>query len=364
MIMETNATGLISKATLDGGGSFSLDLLEDWVAKTNIAAAREIEVYFEDTAWFDVAALVFLLCILSNQRSKGASVTLTLPDRDKHQKARDFLYRWNFRDALRHSLDNEISNVLPIGQLDYFDAKPQNYTPAQVMDEYGDLSVLSSLRLLEITSLTELQADGNYRVSFSKIGEVTNRASAEAMYSALQVSIGVSRAWATQFGRVLIHQALLNAFEHPEANVAFIAMARQGTHLVIGIADNGLTIPATINEAYEQHMQKEYLPRKDLSGYQLDANRIAYATLRGTSRKPPSDTDPERGMGLYYIKTLTAEVGGYLVIRASEASVMFQRDVDTGRMKLEPRPVEKLERGNLLKIFLPLAKQQSMAKSV
>jgi hypothetical protein len=218
--------------------------------------------------------------------------------------------------------------------------------------------------LLEITSLTELQADGNYRVSFSKIGEVTNRASAEAMYSALQVSIGVSRAWATQFGRVLIHQALLNAFEHPEANVAFIAMARQGTHLVIGIADNGLTIPATINEAYEQHMQKEYLPRKDLSGYQLDANRIAYATLRGTSRKPPSDTDPERGMGLYYIKTLTAEVGGYLVIRASEASVMFQRDVDTGRMKLEPRPVEKLERGNLLKIFLPLAKQQSMAKSV
>lgn len=338
--------------------SFTLDELENWLRRTNLADAKDVEVDFGNTSWFDVAALVFLLSILSNIRSNGTSVMLRLPDATQHRKAHDFLCRWNFKGALRHALDNEISNLLPTDQMSYFDGEKEFYTPAHVIDEYGDLTVLSSLQLLQITSLTELQADGNYRVSFPKIGEVTNRASAKALYSALKNSLGATTEWATKFGRVLIHQALLNAFEHPEANVAFISMARQKTNLVIGITDNGLTIPDTIAESYKQHTQKKGLSSKQLSTYQLDANRIAYATQRGTSRKPPSATDTERGMGLYYMKTLATEVGGYLIIRASEASVKFHRIPGSTIIRTEPRNVARLERGNLLKIILPLAKER------
>ncbi|HVM60185.1 MAG TPA: hypothetical protein VMV72_04895 [Verrucomicrobiae bacterium] len=361
--MPTNDLDLTSETVHQCGDQFSRTTLEDWIAKTPLGIGREIRIDFSNTRWFDIASLVFLLCILSNWRSQGEAVTLRLPDSAKHRRARDFLCRWNFREGLRLALDNEIANLLQTDQLSYFDGPLDSYTPTQVVDEYGDLAVLSSLQLLQITSLTDLQEDGNYRVSFSRIGQVTNRACARALYSALKTSIGAPHKWATQFGRVLIHQGLLNAFEHPEASVAFIAMARQGPHLVIGIADNGLTIPATIAEAYEQSKEGHVAATKELSGYQLDANRIAYATFRGTSRKPLSIADPDRGMGLYYIKTLTAEVGGYLRIRASEASVKFSRSEGHGPIQSSPEPVKRLERGNLLKIVLPLAKERGLAKS-
>jgi hypothetical protein len=315
----------------------------------------ELRVDFSDTTWFDIAALVFLLCILNNQRSKGTLISLELPDSIRHKKARDFLCRWKFDQALRHALDNELTNILQMGQLSYFDEPQTSYTERAVHDEYGDLTVLASLQLLEIKSLTELTGEGNYRVSFEKIGQVTDLACAKSLCLALSKSIGASQEWANKFGHVLIHQALLNAFEHPEATLAYISLARQRTHLVIAIVDNGLTISSTIADSYAADVRAHRSPHDHLSSYQLDANRISYATWRGTSRKPHGSSSGDRGMGLYYIKTLAAQVGGYLLVRASQASVLFRKESSNGPIASYPLPVARLERGNLLKIFLPIA---------
>ncbi len=339
---------------------FDLDCLEANLRSQNPQKGDEFFIDFSATSWFDIAALAFLLCILSNLKSQVASVGLRLPDVKKHEKARDFLHRWNFKGALELSLNRELANILPSDQLDYFDAPQTSYNPSSIINAYGDLTVLSSLRLLEILSLTHLCEDGNFRVSPSLVAEITDRTSSKAIYTAIQHSIGATREWATKFGRVLIHQALLNAFEHPEATVAFMAMAYQDPYLVIGIADNGMTIPHTISSAYADYaVSKRH--EHALASYELDANRIAYSTFKGTSRlkrscDDPSQEigDPDRGMGLYYIKQLVAEVGGSLIIRASEASVRFKQDGGRKRVLIQPRPVARLAHGNLLKIFLPL----------
>ncbi len=356
---ETQFSGPAKRLHIVCGADFKRDQLESWLTDSPFDSHSEIFLDFHDTSWFDVASLAFLLCVLSNLRSEGADISLRLPDFNRHRKTRDFLTRWNLKSALLHSLDSELSNVLESDQLSYFDEDLKYYTPSQMIDNYRELTVLSSLNLLEFTHLTELMEDGNYSVSFRKVGQVTNRACARVLYSALENCIGAPREWAENFGQVLIHQALLNAFEHPDANVAFIVMARQGTNLVLAISDNGQTIPTTIEGSYAEYEQKNRDATKSLSGYNRDVNKIVYATFRGTSRKPLELENPERGMGLYYLKQLSTQVGGRFRIRTSEASVEFHRDPATGGIVSQPERAKKLERGNLLKFYFPLQQTQA-----
>lgn len=310
---------------------------------------------------------MLLLIWIRNQKIERRNVTLRLPDIDKQRRARDFLKKWNFEQALYTALKSDIANILDPNQYNYFDEPPIYYTDSEIAEEYGPLKILKSRNLLEIVPLTKLQEDGNEVVSKEKINEIADGLALRSVVPIIQSAIGCESEWAKRFGSVLVYQALLNTFEHPDANMVFITMAKKpnsraagGGRLVIAVADNGKTISHTIADAYEKDYRTKNKLRESTTDtenrYKLHSNRIIYATWERTSRKPP-ESNPNRGMGLYYLKNLATEVGGEVIIRCENASVKFRPSVVTKQRTDSPSPkhVPQLSRGNIIRISIPLA---------
>ncbi|MEW8523844.1 MAG: STAS domain-containing protein [Candidatus Thiodiazotropha endolucinida] len=348
--------------------SLSLNQVEALIGDSTPSADGErVTIDMTDVEWIDVGALLLLLVWIRMLKNERRDINLRLPNFNSQRKARDFLKKWNFERALQEALKTDIANVLEPDQISYFEAPLEFYTDSKISEEYGPLKILKSRNLLEIVPLTSLSDDGNEFVSKEKINQIADSLALESVVPIIQSSIQCSREWAERFGSVLIYQALLNTFEHPNANMGFLSIAKKpnppgiaGGRLVIAVADNGETISSTIADAYSiderarTHLQK-IDSKDDSDSYKLHSNRVVYATWKETSRKPPEE-NPQRGMGLFYLRNLTSEVGGEVIIRCENSSVKFRSKHNPieGKPDNSPRQVPHLSRGNIIRISIPL----------
>jgi len=210
-------------------------------------------------AWIDIASVLFLLVILSLLRADGHKLTLLLPEGTQGKKARDFLRRWKFFQALEDNIDR-VENLLPSDQLEqyYFREEQSYYLPASVESPNNVLEALISKRLMEITSFAYLQ-DGGRRISLEAIDRYISDLKKTIVAPILKSVIGSCESqddFTELFADVLVREALWNSYEHPMATFSAISMAREGKNFVVAVADNGLTIPATIRETYSKHERK------------------------------------------------------------------------------------------------------------
>jgi hypothetical protein len=348
------------------GSNFSDTQITNGSKESEPYLKKNLLVNLAPVTMFDVGGLLLLLVWLESCRASIGNLKFKLPDLWKSRKARDFLKKWRFDRALKYAFNDDLTNLLVDDQLVYFQPPLEYYTDARLFEEYGDLSVLKSHNLLEILPLTEITESGNSRVSKARINEVADSLSLKSVIPIIQSAVGANSVWSSKFGRTLVYQALLNAFEHPEATVAFLAIAKKpnpegrGARLVIAVVDNGVTISDTIHDAFINDTRvdesKKLSSESPESQYQIHSNKIVYATWESTSRKPINHPDPERGMGLYYLKTMTTEVKGETIIRCRNASVRFKGSESPGKIISEPRKVQHLEKGNLIRISIPIEK--------
>jgi len=369
------------------GTHLSLDALEERLASAArvLSRAPDTPLHFNlaDVIWSDIGSLLFLACTLSCLKRRGVPVQLTLPEQqgrwdepDSVRKARDFLKRWRFDSALSEAV-TDYREILPAHQEEYFsDDLPLKFYAPAILRTQGETQVLLSCRLVEITHMTGGPVGGR-RVSEEKIRSYVNaflsQLSLEDRFrEAIRKALRFSDQACMRFGSNILQEALLNTFEHPEASMSMIAMARQQKHLVIAVADNGMTIPDTIRTAFEQD-QTPFEPtlsaKEDLEllklgveshsleqaerAFRRDYEATDYATKPGKTSKPHIPR-PKRGFGLTYVKNDTLDFGGYCVFRAGAASVRYFRK--RGQEMRSGRAVSSWP-GNLVKIFLPLAEE-------
>jgi hypothetical protein len=352
-------------AELKFNGYLGLNEVETIVGSKIISLEeKDIIVNLSEVNMIDVAGLLLLLVWLQSFRNKGWNIRFKLPDITKQRKVRDFLVKWRFDRALLYTFNDDLTRLIDADQMNYFDEPLKFYTDAGLYEEYGELAVLKSHNLLEIIPLTELTQEGNSRVSKAKINSIADSLSLQAVTPIIQAAVGASANWSMRFGKNLVYQALLNVFEHPDATVAFIAIAKKpnfkenSAQLVISVADNGLTISDTIHKAYlsDSNISAIHKIEDDSleSQYKMNSNKIVYATRKYTSSKPLNHPDPDRGMGLYYLKTMTSEVNGETIIRCRNTSVRFKADEKGHLTRSYPRRVEQLEKGNIIRITIPI----------
>ena len=103
--------------------------MEDWLGIISSEARTGCELTFDfrATLWFDVAALLLLLCAFNELVRRGMRIKLYLPEldgdwlKDPVRKSRDFLKRWRFDQALGAAIGKS-TPVLSPEQATYFDA--------------------------------------------------------------------------------------------------------------------------------------------------------------------------------------------------------------------------------------------------
>jgi hypothetical protein len=330
---------------------------------TNVLRDQELYINLSEVSMFDVGGILLLLVWLQLFRANGTQVKFRLPEIESQKKARDFLKKWRFDRALSYTFNDDLTRLLEDDQINYFEAPLEYYTDAQFFKEYGQLAVLKSHNLLEILPITEITSSGNSRVSKAMINQIADSLSLQSVIPILQSAIGASPSWSEKFGRLLVYQALLNTFEHPDATIAFVAIAKKpnpngnGSRLVISVADNGLTISDTIHNSFIvdsniPSTQKEFGDSEE-SQFKMNSNKVVYATKKFTSSKPLNHPDPERGMGLYYLRTMTSEVNGETIIRCKNTSIRFTVSNSGHVTRPEPRRVQHMLKGNIIRITIP-----------
>ena len=360
------------------------------------------------TRFFQIDCLLFLICILSNLKRRGANLAVILPEidgqwdfdyRDMEQenaekqavgKARSFLVRWRLKDALQEAIGS-LDDVLPAHQKDYLETASHFYTPKKVTENGYSVPVFSCL-LIEITHMTR-GMDGKKRVSEDEIRTfIENLAIERRLLDAIRKAMGREHDeyFIGEFCHSILWESLINTEEHPNATLSMLAMARDMNkkEMIIAISDNGDPIASTIMKAFKasskyQEIQasiklqdidrsviRTYAGSADIDS---EANEfkeygaaLLYSTLKGTSRdmgKPVKKFYVEetgkarakkvigRGDGLHYVKTRTLEFNGRCYFRAHNASVDFHED--NGRLCVLTRAVAPWP-GNLIAIHLPI----------
>ncbi len=192
--------------------------------------------------WIDIDAALFLLCILGYLKGKGFQLLLTLPEEngrwdftvfeensaeEKTRKARDFLKRWCFDVALLEVFGS-VSDLLPPHQEDYFECPLLFYQEGVTQDDNGKSIRALSTKMIEITHMTR-GPDGAKFVDEAMIESFVEEFALEKRFQqAICKTIGNKDEiyFAKEFASTIIKEALLNTFEHPDATLSMIAMAR------------------------------------------------------------------------------------------------------------------------------------------
>lgn len=368
------------------GQVLSLDALEAYLVHArdirDDPQVREVGINLGAARWFDIGALLFLVAALGQLKRARKKLALRLPEAsmddirpDNAQRARDFLKRWGTEEAL-HEAVGDLQAVLPPEQHGYFEPPLQHYRPS-VSEAHGVREELLSNSLIEITHMTRGRI-GEKTVSQDAIADYIQRLALEYRFKrAFRGVSGFDEDQYNDFVQTIIREALINTHEHPDASISMIAMALQEQHdkreLVVAIADNGLTIPATIEEhagrepqpfsrpmAVEFRFDPEFLR---LGGGRIEAykrrfeedTRLAlYAMSPGaTSRR--GDPTATRGFGLTYVLESVLSLGGEITVRTGAASLRF-RNADEG-IHCSSSAVSFWD-GNLIVVKFPITQPQ------
>jgi ABC-type transporter Mla MlaB component len=330
-------------------------------AETNLL--KNFILDLSETSWVEIASITFLLCFLNKLKRNGINVRIVLPEdnlslfenRDTAKKVRDFLFRWKFYDCLQLYVDPLLENLFYSNQMHLLKEAQVFYTPAHLSRADDMFTQLLSNGLLELTPLTEIRG-GQSSISADIINSRIELLTKSALIKTiLKNAIGLSDAGAEAFGKTLICESLKNVYEHPEATVGIIGMAKDigGKWFLIAVADNGVTIPETIKKTFISDKKIQALGDKDLLAIACeDHTLIEYATRENVTSKPHLP-GINRGMGLHFLKTKSIELGGYLAIRSGSARVKFLKKDSAIDCQLEDVPRQD---GNLITIYLPYKK--------
>jgi len=377
--------------------STSLEACLGRVSAETATGCRKVFFNLGGVRFIGINSLLFLLCCISELKRRGVSVRLRLPEVDgrwdfdeaaqgseeeRARKARDFLMRWEFLGALEEAA-GDYSQVLLPHQHDYFDPglPLRFYTEGTRRNEFGEEIRLLSNDLLEIRHMTRGPM-GNRAVSWDEIVKFRDEHLLYGRFlEALAKVLGREQSdLGTHLANTIIMETLQNAFEHPRASMAMIAMARDKRNgvFVVAIADNGNTIPNTIKSRFQtsegrmalidkvtvEDQDRSMIERAKgpadlddaINKYRQDAAAISYATQHGTTRKERSGESEGKqqriGAGLYLVKTTAMDYGGSCSIRAGSAMVTFCKENGEA---IERFAAASCWRGNLITVTLPLA---------
>jgi len=351
---------------------------------------ESIEFDLREVRWATVPALLFLVT-LGNYVKKQLRLlpTIWLPvhhqgeDWRRAKKVRDFLKRWNFYGALRYYFDDE-TKVIAEDHCYYIVEEPLFYTrPLFRTGTEEDVELYTS-GLLEMTWFSAKRADGAVVVDGGSAAAYANRYFQRAPKTGARLMDILSRriAWPEGFEssqcaklvRSCIWAPMDNAARHSQAEVALVAGQFLPNWFVMAVADDGLTIPKTMEDMLNQYIKApEYedtvlitrafdLPYQEEIEYVEDALKsrndpalIELAAAGPAIRIRSQGQEVMRGTGLYEMKRYVAASGGSMVVRSRCGSVRFALTEDGTR--LEPHPEEcPLGPGTVIYSFWPLKK--------
>jgi hypothetical protein len=339
-----------------------------------------INLNFSNTRWFSINSLLSLINVIDylKEECKYTKIKISLPrninnenknESESAKKARDFLRRWKFFEALRFCF-GEDSDFFERDQKEYLVEDQTFYLPRKITDESGNLVELFNSRVIEISPLIEKKEDGEKYISQGRINRYIANFAEERIINSLKKGINWGKyldGSETKVNDVVnycIREPLENAFDHAEASIGLIAAQKDAKYLIISIIDNGLGIPATIEEIYEnlkgqsdeKIIQYAFSPpnKKDVekvlkgqeSKRQNDTKLIEFAYEKGITSKPKT----HGGLGLYQLRRFTVGINGFFDVRSRQGFVRFD-----GRGKKESiMPEQRTNfKGTLITLYLP-----------
>lgn len=340
-----------------------------------------IKFDFSATRWFSAGSLIFLIPLLGFLKKKRAPIKISLPiakpgeNPEGAQKARDFLKRWKFFNALRAYFGTD-EDFLEPDQLDYLVEEQKNYLRTKYLDERGNLSELYSTKTIEISHFTEKVEDNNV-VSRRRIERYLSDYAEERILNMLANGIkwrnkNSNRRMAYDFVKNCVREPLINALDHSKATIGLITAQIDSKYFNISIVDNGLGIPRTTEQVYEYFKKTQTRTKKGISDAELieyafdlpkekeieaildeidakrDAGLIEFAHLRGITSKP----ETHKGMGLFLLKDFVGKTGGFFDVRSCRGYVRFKFDANRG-MTTTSREKWTFQPGTFISIYLP-----------
>ncbi len=313
------------------------------------ACGRYIIFDLSRSYWHDLGTLLWLIAVLHKLRIQGNDIQLIFPEPtdSKGEKLWDFLLRWQFFHALSLCVDQP-ANLLSRKQLSHLDRVSQ-YRHAKGTDQFGDETVLHTLRILEISTFSAEEKDPE---QVEKQQRQFDKLEGQVIVGALSQMCGWDNQVTRTFMQRVLREGIRNSLLHAKGSFVNLSMRLDAKNLTLAISDNGAGIPRVLRAAFQ-----ESGARKKLLKYS-DADLIKYFTepemildsklIRISTEKGVSSESERAGVGLYYLKSHVLKQKGELRIRAGKACVDFtSRKTDANDALLESP-------GTLLRIQTPL----------
>jgi len=344
-------------------------------AKKNNAINKTVVFNFSQTRWFSASSLLLLIVAIDSikkeYRDIDIKITLPIEKNEKNtkaaKKARDFLKRWKFFEALRFCFDRDI-DFLGQDQAEYLVEDQIYYLPSRRPDEEGNLVELFGSRVIEISPLIEKMENGLF-ISQSKINRYLSYFAEERILNGLDKGIdwGEEETLAKARGilNYCIKEPLINAFEHADASIGLIAAQLDRKYFIVSIIDNGTGIPTTIKKIYkslEDELDKDIIqyafspPDKteivkalkevEQCKEEKDAKLIEIAHMKGVTSKPKT----HGGLGLFQLKRFVIGINGFFDVRSRHGLVRFDGRQD--ELSIESKQCTD-QPGTLITIYLP-----------
>ncbi|MBI2424822.1 MAG: ATP-binding protein [Candidatus Hydrogenedentes bacterium] len=327
----------------------------------NIADTRSRYIVFDlsESYWYDLGALLWLIALLHRLKSQRNEVQLVFPEpSDSYgEKLWDFLIRWQFFDALSQCVDQP-ANLLQPSQL-LHRRRDSQYSKASAKDEFGQETVLHTLRILEIkTVLAQSTEAGNTQSieanDLAKQLQEFDRLEGRIIVGALSQLCGWDLQATRTFMQRVLREGICNSLLHANGTFVNFALRIDKKNLTLAIADNGTGIPHVLRTAFKSSNEAD----KERFSKSSDAELIKYFTepeiildsrLITFSTEENVTSQPSRaGVGLYYLKTHVLREGGEVRIRSGRACVDFVGSHALSRDSLLDSP------GTLIRIQTPL----------
>lgn len=318
---------------------------------SDIANVRDEFLIFDlsESYWHDLGALLWLISFLHKLKKQRNDLQLIFPEPedDKGKRVWEFLIRWRFFETLSLCVDDPV-NLLKPHQVPYMGTQSKYAFPTGI-DEYGEETILHSLRLLEITTI---RTDAEKFHDDSLLGHFLGKYYDKVIISALSQLCGWGHSLTKTFVQRVMREGLQNSLLHSEGSFSNISMRIDAKNLTVVISDNGIGIPKVLRDAFKRSgihkaLQKEsdvelikYFTEPDMV---LDSRLIKLSVEKGTSSKTE-----RRGLGLYYLKSLVLSHGGELRIRSGKACVDFTKSRQDSHDTMLDSP------GTMLRIQTPL----------
>jgi hypothetical protein len=302
--------------TLDSTALVSL--LERDIRVQLESGADPLSLDLGDVTRLDVGTMLLCAALAGSRVRAGRDVVLRLP---REQEGRDFLRAWNFQGAVEAATELRLRHLVHPDDREHFGETPQHFVP-QLADVTGGIGGVASI-------VARLEAERFFAISTYPLGDDSlitamiqpewSRWRQHLFLEGLGPHLEGPR---HDVARVVVHEMLANAAQHPDARVAMIGATVADGELAIALWDDGTSIVDTLRACLDagQNLRAMGPPMaetfdvdaigwdRDLvpldSSYQpgpsaADGELLIASLMAGISRKPwravPTVERPEHG---------------------------------------------------------------------